>query len=154
MALISGLGDGRPTQVSMMTDTLPDPYLSPVKPGVEVVPRPGRTHVAMFPVATVSELEGKAYFARAGGKRAVSNVQLQLIDEKNDVIASAKTEYDGYFLMERVPPGRYRLRIDPDQATRLGIRLAQPVPVKAGADGGLIGDMVVNIVGSGSAADE
>lgn len=146
-ALISGLGDGRPAQVTMLGDTLPDPYLSPVKPGIEVVPRPGRTHVAMFAVATVSEVEGHAFFDSGGDEaRAVSNVQLQLVDPKGEVIASAKTEYDGYFFLERVPPGKYALRIDPEQASKLGISLAAPIPVKAGLDGGLVGDVVVKII--------
>lgn len=148
IALITGLGDGRPVQVSMLGDTLPDPYLSPVRPGVEVVPRPGRTHRSLFPVATVSEVEGHAFFKSSSGSRAVSNVQVQLVDSKGEVIASAKTEYDGYFFIERVAPGDYQLRIDPEQAKTLGIQLVQPVPVKAGTDGGLVGDLTVDIVRS------
>lgn len=147
MALLTGLGDGRPAQVSMMTDSLPDPYMFPSRAGVEVVPRPGRTHRSLFPVVAVSEVEGHAYF-QAGGdsKRAVSNVQLQLVDSKGAVIASVRTEYDGYFFMERVAPGQYRIRIDPDQAAKLNIKLASDVPVTATPDGGLIGRMVVDIV--------
>ena len=61
LALVTGLGDGRPAQVSMAA-TLPDPYMFPSRPGVEVVPRPGRTHRALFPVVAVSEVEGHAYF--------------------------------------------------------------------------------------------
>jgi len=115
------------------------------------VPRPGRTHVAEFPVATVSEVEGHAYFHGSTGDRAVSNVQLQIVDSKNDVIASAKTEYDGYFYFDRVPPGQYELRIDPEQAAKLGIRLLKDAPLKTGADGGLVSAVDVKI-GRGSAA--
>ena len=151
-ALITNLGDGRPTQVSMQTDSLPDPYLSPTKPGVEVVPRPGRTALVMFPVATVSELEGHAYFRTDDSKRAVSNVQLQLVDSAGKVVANAKTEYDGYFFLDKVAPGEYQVRIDPDQATKLGIALASPVKVKATSSGGLIGDVDLNIVRQSEAA--
>lgn len=148
-ALITGLGDGRPAQVAMLSETLPDPYLTAVRPGIEVVPRPGRTHVAWFAVASVSEVEGHAYFKSASGSRAVSNVQLQLLDSKGAVVASAKTEYDGYFFLEKVPPGDYTLQLDREQMTKLGIRLAAPVHVKAGGDGGLVGDVVVNVVRGG-----
>jgi hypothetical protein len=130
----------------MVTETLPDPYMFPSRPGVEVVPRPGRTHRALFPVVAVSEVEGHAYFQGADEKRAVSNVQLQLVNAKGDVIASVRTEYDGYFFMERVAPGQYRIRIDPDQAAKLNIGLASDVPVTASADGGLIGPTFVSIV--------
>jgi hypothetical protein len=154
MALLTGLGDGRPAQVSMLTETLPDPYMFPSRPGVEVVPRPGRTHRTMFPVVAVSEVEGHAYFRGGETERAVSNVQLQLVDMNNDVIASVRTEYDGYFFIERVPPGVYRIRIDPDQAAKLKIRLVDEVQVRAGADGGLIGKLVVNIVRKDGGAPE
>jgi hypothetical protein len=154
MALLTGLGDGRPAQVSMLTETLPDPYMFPSRPGVEVVPRPGRTHRTMFPVVAVSEVEGHAYFRGGETERAVSNVQLQLVDMNNDVIASVRTEYDGYFFIERVPPGEYWIRIDPDQAAKLKIRLVDEVRVRAGADGGLIGKLVVNIVRKDGGAPE
>jgi hypothetical protein len=146
MALLTGLGDGRPAQVSMMTNSLPDPYMFPARAGVEVVPRPGRTHRSLFPVVAVSEVEGHAYFQGGDDKRAVSNVQLQLVDAKSVVIASVRTEYDGYFFMERLAPGKYHVRIDPDQAAKLNIQLASDVWVTASADGGLIGQIVVNIV--------
>jgi hypothetical protein len=138
----------------MLTETLPDPYMFPSRPGVEVVPRPGRTHRTMFPVVAVSEVEGHAYFRGGETERAVSNVQLQLVDMNNDVIASVRTEYDGYFFIERVPPGEYRIRIDPDQAAKLKIRLVDEVQVRAGADGGLIGKLVVNIVRKDGGAPE
>jgi hypothetical protein len=127
--------------------------MAPVRAGIEVVPRPGRTHVADFAVATVSEAEGHAFFHSGSGDRAVSNVELQVVDAKGNVIATTKTEYDGYFYFERVPPGHYMLRIDPDQAAKLGIRLLSDVVVKAGADGGLVSDLNVRI-GRGSTIAE
>jgi hypothetical protein len=130
----------------MMTNSLPDPYMFPARAGVEVVPRPGRTHRSVFPVVAVSEVEGHAYFQGGDANRAVSNVQLQLVDAKSNVVASVRTEYDGYFFMERVAPGQYRIRIDPDQAAKLNIKLAGDVPVTASPDGGLIGRIAVNIV--------
>jgi hypothetical protein len=152
MALVTGLGDGRPAQVSMIGDSLPDPYMLPTRPGVEVVPRPGRTQRSFFPVVAMSEIEGHAYFQGGEARRAVSNVQLQLVGSNGDVAASARTEYDGYFFIDRVPPGDYRLRIDPDQAAKLKIRLSGEVPVSAGPDGGFVGPLVVNIVRQDSAA--
>jgi hypothetical protein len=150
-ALVSGLGDGRPAQVAMLTDSLPDPYMYPNRPGVEVVPRPGRTHVAYFPVAFVSVLVGHAFLGSGGTHRAVSNVQLQLVDKTGAVVASAKTEYDVYFFFDKVSPGEYQLKLDTEQAAKLNIRLSGEVPVKATAAGGLIGKIELNIVRSSPA---
>jgi hypothetical protein len=154
MALLTGLGDGRPAQVSMMTNSLPDPYMFPSRQGVEVVPRPGRTHRSLFPVVATSEVEGHAFFQGGDAKRPVSNVQLQLVDAKGDVIASVRTEYDGYFFMERVAPGQYRIRIDPEQAAKLNIKLVGGVPLTAGSDGGLIGAITVSIARADRSAND
>jgi hypothetical protein len=154
MALLTGLGDGRPAQVSMMTNSLPDPYMFPSREGVEVVPRPGRTHRSLFPVVATSEVEGHAFFQGGDAKRPVSNVQLQLVDAKGDVIASVRTEYDGYFFMERVAPGQYRIRIDPEQAAKLNIKLVGGVPLTAGSDGGLIGAITVSIARADRSAND
>jgi hypothetical protein len=64
------------------------------------------------------------------------------------VVASsgdAQSLHDGYFFFERVPPGEYSIRIDPEQAAKLAIQLLNPVPLKAGADGGLVGEIKVEI---------
>lgn len=144
-ALLTGLGDGRPAQVSMLPNSLPDPYMVPSRPGVEIVPRPGRTHDALFPVVAVSEVDGHAFFESGNSNRAVSNVELELVDSKGTVVDSARTQYDGYFLLERVPPGEYNLRINSEQAIKLKIRLASPIKITANADGGLITDVKVEI---------
>jgi hypothetical protein len=145
-ALLSGIGEGRPTSVSLNTASLDDPYLTPARAGLEIVPRPGRTHVAAFPVVTVSEVEGDAVFVGGEAERPVSNVQLQLVDAKGEVVATAKTEYDGYFLFDKVRPGAYRVRLDPEQAERLAIRVEGEQKVEADAEGGLVDGVKVRIV--------
>lgn len=65
--------------------------------------------------------------------------------------SDAQSLHDGYFYFERVAPGEYQLRIDPDQAAKLGIRLLAEARIKAGADGGLVSGVDVKI-GRGSAA--
>lgn len=64
--------------------------------------------------------------------------------------SDSQSLHDGYFYFERVPPGEYQLRIDPDQAAKLGIRLLSQAHLKAGADGGLVSGVDVKI-GRGSA---
>ncbi|QPC98908.1 SdrD B-like domain-containing protein [Qipengyuania soli] len=119
VARLTGLGMGRAVSIQMDTTTLPDIDMAPAKPGLEVVPRAGRIHAIDYPVVSLSEIEGMARFADVAGERGVSGVRLQLVNEKGDVVAYAKTEVDGYYFFERVVPGTYRLRIDPDQLERL-----------------------------------
>ena len=118
IAQLSSLGVGRAVSIQMDTTTLPDIDLAPVHKGVEIVPRPGMIQAIDYPIVSLSEVEGTARFADAGG-RGVSGVRLQLLNEKGVAVSFAKTEVDGYFFFERVQPGRYTLAIDPDQKARL-----------------------------------
>lgn len=119
VARVNGLGAGRPVSVQLDPTSLPDLDLAPAKPGLEIVPRAGRLQPLDFAVVALSEVEGTARFEDASTGRGVSGVRLHLVDEKGKIVAYSKTELDGYFFFERVPPGQYRLRIDPEQVERL-----------------------------------
>ena len=54
--------------------------------------------------------------------KAVSNVQLQLVNAKQKVIQTIKSEFDGFYLFQIVPPGKYWIRISPEQIKRLGLK--------------------------------
>ncbi|HEX5644806.1 MAG TPA: carboxypeptidase-like regulatory domain-containing protein, partial [Erythrobacter sp.] len=60
-------------------------------------------------------------FVSDGKAKGVSGVRLNLTEVGGRVVGVVRTELDGYFFFEQVPPGRYRLTIDPDQATRLNL---------------------------------
>ncbi|MEZ5749910.1 MAG: hypothetical protein R3D83_08575 [Caenibius sp.] len=51
-------------------------------------------------------------------------------------MATAMTEYDGFFLFQQVPYGTYSLRVTRESAEVLGVRreLASDLQLKSGAD--------------------
>lgn len=140
-ALVTGLGDGRIAQVTLDPSSFDDPYLTPRRQGVAIVPRPGRVHFTSFPIVAMSEVEGEVLFESEGGARAVANVQLQLVDAAGAVVSSTRTEYDGFFLFEKVPAGQYTVRLDPVQADQLRIEAKEQPVIEAEADGGLVGSI-------------
>ncbi|MFM9934571.1 MAG: hypothetical protein ACKVOL_00065 [Novosphingobium sp.] len=131
-AFIGNLGDGNRASIRVDTDSMPDIALAPSRPGVEVVPRPGRIHVSDFAIVTLSDVEGTAYFRAESGTRAVSRLQLRLLRADGTVAARARSESDGFFLFERLPAGQYMLDLDPQQAATLKIRLEAPVSISIG----------------------
>lgn len=133
--LLGRLGDGPRTSIRIDPDTLPDLNLAPVVEGIELVPRAGRIHVQQFPVRALGELDGTAFFRSAGGERGVSGVIVLLIDPQGKAAARTRTGSDGSFWFEKVKPGAYQVQLDPGQAERLKIRLADPVAVTIGNDG-------------------
>jgi len=138
IALIGSLGSGTRTSIQVDTATLPDIAYAPVTRGIEVVPRPGRVHAADFAIQELSEVEGTAYFADGSGSRGVSGLRLQLVDARGEVFRSRRTESDGFFLFDQVCPGKYRIALEPDQAARLGIVLADPQPVVIGPEADVV----------------
>ncbi len=126
-AFLGNLGDGNRASVRVDADSMPDIALAPARPGVEIVPRPGRIHVSDFAVVTLSDIEGTAYFRAESGNRAVSRLQLRLLRSDGTLAARARSESDGFYLFERLPAGEYRLELDPQQAATLKIQLAEPL---------------------------
>ncbi|MFZ9396402.1 MAG: hypothetical protein ACO25F_10130 [Erythrobacter sp.] len=119
IARVGGLGTGREVAIQIDRASLPDISLAPAKPGIELVPRPGRLHAVDYPVVALSEVEGTASFVSDGATKGVSGVRLSLTEVGGKLVGVVRTELDGYFFFEQVPPGRYRLTIDPDQVSRL-----------------------------------
>jgi hypothetical protein len=76
-----------------------------------------------FPVVASWEVDGTVYLRRGDGLAEASRVRLELLDAAGNVSASVETVFDGFYLFERVDPGRYVLRVAPQQAERLGLEV-------------------------------
>lgn len=135
IALLPGIGDGAPTAVRIDTATLPDIEMAPDRGGVEIVPRAGHIPVVEFAIQHLSDIEGTAVYADGSGKRGVAGLILHLIDNLGHRVARARSESDGFLLIEQVRPGDYTLQIAPDQARTLKIRLASDPKVHVGHNG-------------------
>lgn len=140
VALITGLPANRPTNIQIDLSSLPDISLMPEFPGIQIVPRRGRTHVIDFPIVSIGEVEGTVFFQTSDAMQAVGGVILGL--QKNSGNAPPvwlRSEADGYFYFERIRPGSYQIILDEDQATRLNICFASDsapsitVPAEGGA---------------------
>jgi hypothetical protein len=116
-AVIEGLNPYEPVMVGIDESTLPDPFLIPVTKGVVIIPRPGIAAELEIAVAPTGDVEGEIHgfedTPRAG-------VEIELVDRSGRVAASALSEFDGYFLIERVPYGTYRLQISAGAARARG----------------------------------
>lgn len=145
LALIGDLPGGTRSRLQVDQDSIQDIALAPKERGFEVVPRPGRIHVKDFAVVDVSEVTGTAVFDSGSGSKPVSGLRLELIGAEGKVAAETRSESDGYFFFEQVLPGTYAIRVQPDQAVRLGITIRQggAITVKAGQAVPML-DLVVN----------
>ena len=111
--LVGGLATFTPVAVGVDATSLTDPNLVPRKALQVVVPRPGVPAEVEIGLVGGGEIEGA--IVKNGGL-GFEGLTLELLDESGKVIATAQTDYDGYFLFERVAYGRYGVRVKADSA--------------------------------------
>jgi hypothetical protein len=116
-AVVEGLNPYEKVLIGIDESTLPDPFLVPVKAGVVVSPRPGVPAKLEIGVAPTGEVEGEIHGLE---DTPTAGVEVELVDRAGKVVASTLSEYDGYFLLERVPYGTYRMQVSTGAARALG----------------------------------
>jgi hypothetical protein len=108
VVLIDALEPFQPVLIGIDASSLPDPYVQPASSGVVVTPRPGVSIIIDLPLSSAGEVDGT--LLRDGGT-PLEGVDLELIDIEGRVARKTRSDFDGFFLFEGVPYGRYSLRI-------------------------------------------
>jgi hypothetical protein len=137
-AFIGRLAPGQYTDIALDPSTLEDPQWKPLTPGVRVLPRPGVVEVLEFPVVATSEIDGTVFLLGKGDRRGIGDARVELVDEQGQVVASTRSSPDGYYLLHQVLPGRYVLRISPEQAEKLRLSGSLERPLMVPPDGDFI----------------
>ena len=125
--LVDGLSPFQPIAVGVDVSSLSDPMLVPKKALQVVVPRPGVPARVEIGLVGGGDVEGA--LVKNGGV-GFEGVTLELVDSAGKVVASTLTDFDGYFLFERVAYGNYTIRVASGSAAAakiardLGIRVA------------------------------
>lgn len=140
---VAGLDNYRPVAIGVDTSSLSDPNLVPVRPAQVVVPRPGISAELLIPLTGGGAIEG--VLLKDGGG-AFEGLALELVAADGNVVATSSSDYDGYFLFERVPPGRYALRLSEASAAaaKAQDRMVMPaVELKADQAVARLGSLVI-----------
>jgi hypothetical protein len=116
-AVIEGLNPYEKVLIGVDESTLPDPFLIPVTKGLVIRPRPGVAAKLQIAVAPTGEVDGEIHGFEDTPR---GGIQLELIDGAGRVAATTLSEFDGYFMFERVPYGTYRLQLAAGAARVLG----------------------------------
>ena len=106
--IVDGIQPYQALLIGVDGSTLPDPMVQPSGPGMVIHPRPGIVSHVELPLVSAGEVDGT--LVRTGGGK-LEGVDLELVDAAGVVIGRTRTEYDGYFLFESVPYGRYSVRV-------------------------------------------
>lgn len=138
LAVLRTLTSYAPVELSLAADTLSDTLWVPARPGVRVVPRPGRTLTVDFPILPTGEVDGTVSLKRQGHLTELGGAQLELADATGRVVASTRSAYDGFYTFTQVPPGAYQLRIPDGQFTKRPLAHTYTRDVVIGPNGTLL----------------
>ncbi|MEO8141174.1 MAG: carboxypeptidase regulatory-like domain-containing protein [Sphingomicrobium sp.] len=130
--LVAGLANYVPVAVGVDTSSLGDPTLTPRQALQVVTPRPGIAADVEIALVGAGDIEGAV--VKDGGE-GFEGLELELIDGSGKVVASTRSDYDGFFLFERVAYGRYVVRISAESAriARVSTGLGLSATVNEGA---------------------
>ncbi|HYC89627.1 MAG TPA: SPOR domain-containing protein [Thermoanaerobaculia bacterium] len=109
---LAGLSPHAPSDVAIAAHTLEDPQWDATRPGVRVMPRPGKAASVELAVVATSEIEGTVTRYRGARAEGAAAVAIELVSASGKVVQQTKSSYDGYYVVSKVRPGRYTLRID------------------------------------------
>ena len=118
---VGGLQPYYPIAIGIDTSTLNDPSLAPKKALQVVVPRPGVSAKLEIGLVGAGDIEGM--LVRDDG-RGFEGLDVELLDAAGKVVASGRTDYDGFFLFDRVAYGHYSLRLSAESARVAGVERA------------------------------
>ena len=106
--MLAGLPTFTPITVGIDQSSLTDPMLAPKKALQVVVPRPGVPAEVDIGLVGAGDVEGA--IVKNGGL-GFEGLDLELVDSNGAVAGTARTDFDGYFLFDRVPYGSYTIRV-------------------------------------------
>ena len=74
-----------------------------------------------FPIFTSGEIDGTVYLTRNGRTIPAGRVIVEVVDDRNRVVETTTTEYDGFYVISKIPLGRYRIRVSRQQMSELNL---------------------------------
>lgn len=129
-ALITGVDSTGRSDIEVNTATIEDPFIVPSVNGYSVKTRPGVITPVIFPVSYTTEIDGTVYNDKNGRNKPLSQAIVELVDTKGKVVSTAKSEYDGFYILSKVIPGEYQVRLSRDTLDKIGAVASPQVHMK------------------------
>jgi hypothetical protein len=132
LTFLTGLSSYRHTKLRVERQSLEDPFWVPTREGFEIVARPGKTALMEIAVTPTGEIEGTVYLRNGAAVGPAANVTVQLLDAAGGIVREVRSEFDGFYLFDFVPPAPYRVEVEPEQIRRASLEppLAHQVTVE------------------------
>ncbi|WP_049630597.1 hypothetical protein [Cellvibrio sp. pealriver] len=126
VAVLSSLYDNTKTDIVVDESTLDGPFMISASPGVAIKARKGYVDTVELPVVRAGELDGIIYQnGDSGEPEPAPYIMLNLLDSKQQIVSTTRSEYDGYYQFTNVKPGNYQLKVDENYTDRRNFKPGQ-----------------------------
>jgi hypothetical protein len=120
VAFISNIQTNIQSKIMVNPDSLSNPFWIAKEKEFEVTTHSGTAANIDFAILPTGYISGYVSKNKKDKNNPLANAELELIDQNNHVIKTTKSAYDGFYIFEMVPFGKYQLRISPAQLNELG----------------------------------
>lgn len=138
--LLRQIPAGIPTDISIVQDSVSEPFLVPLATGYRIESRPGVIARLDFVFVPSGEVDGVVMLKTGDRLGPVSGVNVALVDSRHNVVAKAASDQSGYFLFKKVKGGRYNIVLADGEGARLKISQLASVEVNMPMDGDMLGN--------------
>lgn len=122
-AFATGLGSGSRNQLQIDNRAFDEIFATSPPQNVSFAARPGQVLPVLYPFTPSSEVIITLRTPQSNGELVgLSAVRFALVEEGGRRLEMS-TQFDGRAILENVPPGRYKIVLEEDQARRLGMDL-------------------------------
>lgn len=93
--------------------------------------RPAQIVYLDFPVVGTGDIEGSVFIQNDKGRRETRGIILKLYNADTQELLSSKiSEYDGYYIFQQLPMGKYQIVMDEEQSKDLDLLQTKKVEVE------------------------
>lgn len=127
------------TDLHVDLTTLDDPYLIQSTQSTAVTPRTGLLTLVNYPFIQSTEVDGViVYIDKYGEEKELPYTNIELKNTQGRTVASARSEFDGYFYINKIPPGKYIVSVDSDSLDSFALSFNDKVDLHLDQPGAFI----------------
>ncbi len=138
IAYLDNLSVDAPQRFALNESSLSDPYMKSTFAKSQIVSHAGGVQKIDIAVISTVEAEGSLSISRKGKVAPLAGIPVTVKNSNGDIIASAITEFDGFYVVSGLPPGNYFLSMDKKALERFRLSAIDDVPFTASAEDGVV----------------
>ena len=111
-AFFTNLSTSDPVDLAVDLLSIEDIQKSPIEKGYRVWPKIGGPTYVDIPIGTFGDIDGTVYVKKLADLIPKKRIKIILYDNANKLVRDTYSDYEGYYVFEKVKPGKYRLEVD------------------------------------------